>query len=709
MAHPFGSHNENPFAQISAEKASASLEQVVDDYFGGLTYLSSLNKESLLEETILGKIPPPRLQIVAPPGLGKTTAVRKQLTRCKGRIIWFMVPNHRLAEELYQDFQNTPEIDVFLIKGRNDENCERNSLAKAVGAKGLSVEKTLCEKGDKHCPYWEHCLYQAQRREIKNLSTLNSSDPPRIFIMTHNYLITHCMAPRPDLVIIDESHWKLFCYDFELNIEKLIDYSDSNLPYYRQYREVIRFVKTAFTSGGLYKNYKKDKNLKLDLAIKHIQAVQRKYSKSDIEPSSPDKRIKQAAHNWPGKELQHVEILLKQIKHELSLKRNTPESISLSGETITVYSLRPNLIPQDIHVLIIDASADLEINRYIWGHSLIERVIEAPRNASIIQIEKSFSKYSLGISSQADFLPDEEKLRLRKEVITLINQLAARNETPIFLAAPKKVLESIEADLHKNILIANYNNLRGQDKFKDCKIGIILSREEPPRENIERLAKCLISRSEKRIFTGEYIKRKKEYLLQNKNTIPSKEIRTHLDPLCTKILNQIREEELLQAMDRLRLIHTDTSKTIYILCNIPLRLCINRLWTWGELLSGGPKLEQALKAAFQKGMAFPLGYSEWHRIFPNIWNTKDTAKKYQDYRGGIKWVEIQLRYLLGSDPFIKIRYRRNKAQRRWSEAIIWMDEENPRIALESVVGGVYTFEIIGSFDPPWKDVPLRLP
>jgi hypothetical protein len=56
------------------------------------------------------------------------------------------------------------------------------------------------------------------------------------------------------------------------------------------------------------------------------------------------------------------------------------------------------------------------------------------------------------------------------------------------------------------------------------------------------------------------------------------------------VVEQIREAEMLQAIDRLRLIHSQRKKTVIILCNIPLDLPVDELVTcnWSEM-GGWPK------------------------------------------------------------------------------------------------------------------------
>jgi hypothetical protein len=46
------------------------------------------------------------------------------------------------------------------------------------------------------------------------------------------------------------------------------------------------------------------------------------------------------------------------------------------------------------------------------------------------------------------------------------------------------------------------------------------------------------------------------------------------------VVEQACEAEMLQAIDRLRLIHSPRKKTVVILCNIPLDLPVDELVTW---------------------------------------------------------------------------------------------------------------------------------
>ena len=63
--------------------------------------------------------------------------------------------------------------------------------------------------------------------------------------------------------------------------------------------------------------------------------------------------------------------------------------------------------------------------------------------------------------------------------------------------------------------------------------------------------------------------------------------RIHPDRRVQAVVEQVREAEMMQAVDRLRLIHSEREKTFYILCNIPLDIAVDELVTWRELAGDG--------------------------------------------------------------------------------------------------------------------------
>src|SRR6266851_1643571 len=91
---------------------------------------------------------------------------------------------------------------------------------------------------------------------------------------------------------------------------------------------------------------------------------------------------------------------------------------------------------------------------------------------------------------------------------------------------------------------------------------------------------------------------------------------------------QTREAEMVQAIDRLRLIHSAREKTVYILCNIPLDIPVDELVTWREL-AGDDRLTGAMALCEENGWdALPLAPTELTRLFPELWGTEKAAERW---------------------------------------------------------------------------------
>jgi len=75
---------------------------------------------------------------------------------------------------------------------------------------------------------------------------------------------------------------------------------------------------------------------------------------------------------------------------------------------------------------------------------------------------------------------------------------------------------------------------------------------------------------------------------------------------------------MIQAIDRLRLIHSPREKTIIILCNIPLGIPVDELVTWREL-AGDERLADALAECEERGWdALPLAARKLSDLLPDF-------------------------------------------------------------------------------------------
>src|ERR1700730_4542622 len=103
---------------------------------------------------------------------------------------------------------------------------------------------------------------------------------------------------------------------------------------------------------------------------------------------------------------------------------------------------------------------------------------------------------------------------------------------------------------------------------------------------------------------AQYPYRLRRYTLRDGGRCPAR-VRVHPDRRVQAVVEQTREAEMIQAIDRLRLIHSAREKTVYILCNIPLDIPVDELVTWREL-AGDSRLADALPRARRgAGVRFP--------------------------------------------------------------------------------------------------------
>jgi hypothetical protein len=192
----------------------------------------------------------------------------------------------------------------------------------------------------------------------------------------------------------------------------------------------------------------------------------------------------------------------------------------------------------------------------------------------------------------------------------------------------------------------------------------------------------------------DYPKRRHAYTMRD-GSQQSVEVKVHPDPRVQAVVEQAREAEMLQAIDRLRLIHTQRPKTVLILCNILLGIPIDQLVTWRQLAGDG-RLADALAACETHGWeALPLAPRELARSFPDLWNTAKAAER---------WIvknplnpQLSIIRLWG----VVNRYC-PPGQTSWSKALV-RHGADPRLALAGVMGvaadDIHVNEAAGS-EPP---------
>src|SRR5262249_3322605 len=154
--------------------------------------------------------------------------------------------------------------------------------------------------------------------------------------------------------------------------------------------------------------------------------------------------------------------------------------------------------------------------------------------------------------------------------------------------------------------IAHFGGIRGTNDFEGHDAVIIVGREQPSVRDAERRAMAIWYDTRRPIHSipadkkgnVQYTETHRSYRRRDGSRQLAR-VKVHPDRRVQAVVEQIREAEMVQAIDRLRLIHTQREKTVYILCNIPLDLPVDQLVTWRELAGDG-RLEEALERCEEK-------------------------------------------------------------------------------------------------------------
>jgi hypothetical protein len=229
------------------------------------------------------------------------------------------------------------------------------------------------------------------------------------------------------------------------------------------------------------------------------------------------------------------------------------------------------------------------------------------------------------------------------EVGDFIEKIARKRRTLVVTNKPVR-LALTEEDANGSLPIsaqyhgadvAHFGTLRGSDQFKDHETVIILGRDEPTIQDAERRAMAIWYDAKETIrrikpdFRGRYNYHAvtRRYLRRDGST-QAVRVSAHPDPRVQAVVEQGREAEMVQAIDRLRLIHSERRKTVYILCKIPLDIPVDELVTW-EQLTGDRRLSDALAECDYRGWnALPLAAKQLHRLFPKLWATTKAAERW---------------------------------------------------------------------------------
>jgi hypothetical protein len=585
------------------------------------------------------------------------------------------VPTHNLGIEFQQrvipevEEETDATIEMPRLIGRNPDTCGRFAVVKAAVEKGHQpnhcCRRVLPDGTEQLCPQFVTCSATPgqYRHELDRVHATPNS------IITHKHLSLSWM---PELAFdrrksqwIDEDPTSTFLVGHDgREVATVKDIRDLVMD--RDFAELERRREEADgkSIGTSHKGL--TRLAAIGAVLMHLNATQAAPKLEDFAAWSPEE-LRQAARDratlerWrrgkidpalPDAELteqltksaapKKLADLFNRLADEKAARSTGPiysfewrdDNLEMRGR-LSTDSLPPNL-------LLTDATASPFILGAVFPNYEIEfQRLNIHRNAYVTQVrDLTFSRY---------WLLTKRKL---PQVVARLKELAARYPR-LAIFTTKRIRCEITGEDRKGRLpefalmpgttarIGHYGNLRGSDQFKDCDAIVILGREQPNVADVEDAMKALfydttlplkfvkaIRTTRAGVAERDYKTAYRPYRMRD-GSVQKAEVQVHPDPRGQALLERGRESEMIQALDRARLIHHEgPPKPVFILCSIPLPgVEVDRLVTWKELV--GPEwLHRCVDAVAAGGKnALPLSAAWLATRFPEEFRSPKAAER----------------------------------------------------------------------------------
>lgn len=687
-------------------------------------------RKEVLAELGLEKLPKrgERTLITGAQGTGKSRTCAVSIAELQRRdlSIWWLVPTLERADEQageYNRLRTNDSLLAHVVRGRGaidphtngaDAMCPRHVVVNRAAAMGVNVQKVICDNG---CSLRFSCGFQRQAMALRD-------EPTGLFVMASDYLWLPSPAPPADLVIVDESVIDKAIETVSFDPSRIVAddlWAGGDLEGALGRRQLALLIRAAVIEHpGRELAFLRERDVTVEAVragLTHLAT--REEAQPAIDGRMSDQVIADILDAVEAREILKVLRLFRQIRCELPQPRARLNSIwfdpharvSIAGEVerqprVFVSAVRMPRLRKEVPVLALDGTGSPALNQRIFGEHMTGERFAVPRNAEVWQVtSKTFSRQSItGADRRGSPISPKkmsEAARLRRQVLDLLNMLPG----DVLLVTYKAAEELLRPDLPPHVTTAHFGGLRGLNSFEQCETVVVMGREQPSAQAIEALTRPFCAGDpEPFIPIGEYAPQSRGRRMRNggANVV---EVQVHPDPRCQALLEQVREAETAQAVDRVRPVFN--RRRIIVLSNIAVDLTVDHALTWPELRPG------KFAYAFALYGVLPLSAGDLCRGFPRLWPSENTAKSDLS-RSGLIGCNPQIIILFGlctplDEPPRQAVYRRKGQKGKPARALVRADLFDPRAILESLVGPLTEFRVESPAEPPAARAPQSAP
>lgn len=555
-------------------------------------------------------------------GAGKTSTLcvelvkKLQKLRSQGlhKVVHFYATTHALKSEIAERLRRLdPSLKVKDVIGRIPDTCDRYGLTKELRDLRLSIQRICCDassqravigtamKQSMKCPHFDNCTYQKQFAE-----------PADIYLFSKPYLLASRRADvlAPDFVVIDEDFIQTLIDTPKAGLEDLLRLPASTSA---DARRALKIVRDALAAGQPVLKQLREAGFDAaslgELAVDINKHRTKRLGLNILPGMSADHIARQAERIGP----EHIGFLaLKALATEIGHRRDDAYSVVYQNSKLFVRLLRDSEVFQT-PTLVLDATADEELIRVVLPSATF-RAIEVPRKTHVVQVQnRRLSKFAL--------IEDSRRDQTTALIQESIDRISERHQSGL-LVTFKEIEENFA--LPPKWKRNHFGNIRGIDSYKDLEAVVIVGTYLVPPLVVEHTAGALAARLPgTRAFSGDYVDMTRQFRLRTGEGNSS--VWAHPDPFAQRVLEQKREAEMLQAIDRLRLIHSPATKPVFILSSCPLDLTVDELVTLEQLAGRDDYLGQLLE---HLAGVVPLRASILHQRRPDLFRSEKIAEKW---------------------------------------------------------------------------------
>ena len=677
------------------------------------------------------------------------------LHRAQGLVSILFEPDHAMAAQARRDYDaNAPEGSApsIVLRGRPARDpdqpdkpmCHLPDVAGKLAAKGVSVPQALCER----CPSAGECGYLRQEKEIKALAAA----PEGVAIFApHDYAFLPLPGLiEPDLAIFDERPRDYGVEEAELSFEMLgeplqfdrpltamsviqttseeADAAAANLQFIRPLMVALRDAgqnhpdrilgalrdqridQTHVVGAIAGLTYFQDRE-----TARAMRAATEQYNFAQMSgrPFDLEKRLEAEIDRREGKIARTLKTIFEALLIEIDKPREDAVGIERADVqrrpgsrdrgpgivAVRTKALRIGRVP----FLHLDGTADHRMAQRIFGkmdvaHHPVERS-PADRGDRIVQvIGAEFHNAGLrgGRKDRNKITPyhgtwaqtyDAQRADIIKAIEPRPGALIIGN---------KGAIEALKPGEH-GAHAAHFGAIRGRNDWEQIDRIMVIGREEPSPAAVERIARAFAAHDDDAFesLAGKRYPKAQRGIRKRDGSGHGVAVNFHPNAWADRVLKQIRDAEIVQAVDRIRPIFKDQPIEVVLLSPVAVDLTVDQVVAWKDWRKGGTRIERALKQA----RVVPLSSREAASLLPDIWKGEKTARDDLAAAGLLRQNLNRESYL----QFDAIRigvvatYRAEAEPGKRShehKALIAAPPDRARAVLEALTGPLRHFEIV---------------